>query len=122
MKAQPPTDTGSPTAPSATSTGPTSPSPTPSPTSGPLAYNPDMKPIFDSDCVPCHSDSRPLANYSMSTYAAVMRAVVPGNANSPLVVTTQPGGSMYFFFSGNAASRAAMVRSWVVDNQAAQTR
>lgn len=118
VKAQPPTDVGSPVAPSSSSGGgPTTPT-----VSGPLAYTPDMKPIFDSDCVPCHSNSRPSAGYSMSSYAAVMRAVTPGSAASRLVTTTQPGGSMYAFFSGDRATRAAMVRTWVVDNKAAQTR
>jgi hypothetical protein len=81
-----------------------------------------MQPIFASDCVPCHGGSRPFANYSMSTYANVMRDVIPGSANSRLVIWTQPGGTMYRYFSGNQATKAAMVKSWVVDNNAAQTR
>jgi hypothetical protein len=117
VKANPPTDTGSPVAPSGTSGGTATPSPT-----GPLAYTPDMKPIFDSDCVYCHSNSRPSGNYSMSTYAAVMRDVVPGNANSRLVTTTQSGGSMYRYWTGDRVTKAALVRSWVVDSKAAQTR
>src|SRR5512133_881449 len=63
VQANPPTDTGSPVSPSGTTGGTTT--PTPSPT-GPLSYNQDLKPIFDSDCVYCHSNSRPLGNYSMS--------------------------------------------------------
>jgi hypothetical protein len=119
VKAQPPTDTGNPVSPSSATAGggPTTPSP-----STPLAYTPDMKPVFDSDCVVCHSGSRPSAGYSMSTYTAVMRAVTPGSASSRLVTTTQPSGSMYRFFTGDRAGRAAMTRSWVVDSKAAQTR
>lgn len=118
VQAQPPTDTGNPAAPSSTTTaGPTTPT-----ASGPLAYTPDMKPIFDGDCVPCHSNFAASGGYSMSTYAQVMRGVTPGSASSPLVATTQPGGSMYRFFSGDRAARAAMVRSWVVDSKAAETR
>ncbi len=81
-----------------------------------------MKPIFDSDCVVCHGGSFPSANYSMSTYAGVMRDVVPGNANSRLVIWTQPGGTMYRFWTGNAQQKATMVQQWVVNNNAAQSR
>jgi len=112
---QPATDTSNPTSPSATTT-------TTPVTTGPLAYTPDMAPIFASDCTPCHSGSRPLGNYSMTTYAAVMRDVTPGNANSRLVIWTQPSGTMYRYFSVDRAGRAAMVKRWVVDNNAAQTR
>ncbi len=115
VKANPPTDTSNPFGPSSTST------PLPSPGTA-LAYTPDMKPIFDADCVPCHGSSRPLGNYSMTTYADVMRDVIPGSASSRLVVTTQPGGSMYSFFSGDQATKANLVRSWVVDYKAAETR
>ena len=121
VQAQPPTDTGL----GASSASPTAPSPTPTPppTSGQaIAYQPDLQPIFASDCVPCHSNSRPSGRYSMSTYANVMAAVQPGNPNSPLVVTTQPGGSMYGYWSGNRQSKADMVRQWVVVYNAQQTR
>ena len=119
VQANPPTDTGSPVSPSSTTGGTTT--PTPSPT-GALSYNQDLKPIFDSDCVYCHSNSRPLGNYSMSSYAAVLRAVVPGSASSRLVSTTQQGGSMYRYFSGDRATKAALVKAWVVDNKAAEFR
>ncbi len=123
VQTNPPTDTGNPTAPSSSSNAQPTPPPAPTPTSNQaLAYNPDMKPIFDSDCVVCHSGSRPSAGYSMVTYADVMRAVIPGNANSPLVVWTQPGGSMYRFWTGNPSQKATMVRQWVVNNNAAQSR
>jgi predicted CXXCH cytochrome family protein len=81
-----------------------------------------MKPIFDGDCVSCHNNSFAAGRYSMSTYAAVLRDVVPGSASSRLVVWTQPGGTMYRYFTGDRATKAALVRAWVVDNKAAQTR
>ena len=90
-----------------------------------VAYVQDLQPIFQSDCVPCHSGSRPDGNYSMSTYAQVMRAVAAGNARSALVVVTQRNASMYRYWSGNAttkANKAELVRKWVVENGAAQTR
>jgi hypothetical protein len=58
----------------------------------------------------------------MTTYANVMRDVTAGNANSRLVIWTARGGTMYRYFSGNQAAKAAIVKSWVVDNNAAQTR
>ena len=90
-----------------------------------VAYVQDLQPIFQSDCVPCHGGSRPDGNYSMSTYAQVMRAVAAGNARSVLVVVTQRNASMYRYWSGNAttkANKAELVRKWVVENGAAQTR
>jgi hypothetical protein len=112
---QPAADSSSPVSPSATSTSTTV-------STGPLAYTPDLAPIFASDCTPCHSGSRPSGNYSMTTYANVMRDVAAGNASSRLVVWTQPSGTMYRFFSVDRAGRADMVKRWVVDNKAAQTR
>lgn len=58
----------------------------------------------------------------MTTYANVMRAVSAGNANSPLVTTTQSRGSMNRYFTGNRTTKADLVRRWVVDFRAAQTR
>ncbi len=122
VQANPPTDVGSPAAPSTPSTnGQPAPSPSPS-ASQPLSYDQDLKPIFDSDCVVCHSGSRPSASYSMSTYAGVMRDVVPGSANSRLVIWSSPGGTMYRFWTGNASQKAGMVRQWVVANNAQQSR
>lgn len=96
---------------------------TPSPaTTQALAYTPDLEPIFRNDCVPCHSGNRPDGNYSMTSYANTMRAVSAGNANSRLVTTTQLRGSMYRYFTGNRNAKADLVRRWVVDSKAAQTR
>jgi hypothetical protein len=61
-------------------------------------------------------------NYSMTTYANVMRDVQPGNANSRLVTTTQPNGSMYRYWTGNRANKANMVYQWIVSNNAQQSR
>lgn len=87
-----------------------------------VAYVQDLQSIFQGDCTRCHSGSRPDGNYNMSTYAQVLKAVTPGSARSALVVTTQRNASMYRYFSGDAASKSALVRSWVVENGAAQTR
>ncbi len=119
VKVNPPTDVANPAAPSPTTTAP---APTPTAPSQALAYVPDMKPIFDSDCVVCHSSSFASAGYSMSTYSDVMQLVQPGNANSPLVVWSVPGGPMYRYWTGNAAQKADMLRQWVVNWNAQQSR
>jgi len=125
VQAKPPTDTGDPLTPtSPTNGGGTTPA-APTTSTGPFAYDPDLKAVFVSDCVLCHGGSRVDGNYRMTTYAEVMRDVTPGNASSRLVVDTQSRGSMYRYFSGSTATRQAksnMVYSWVVNNQAQQTR
>jgi mono/diheme cytochrome c family protein len=114
------------TPPSATTgSSPTTPTPTtPSPstsTAAAVAYTPDLQPIFNSDCVPCHGARSPAARYSMATYTGVMAAVAPGNASSALVIVTQSGGAMHAFLSGDQAGKAALIRTWVM-NGAPQSR
>jgi hypothetical protein len=115
VKVQPPTDTGYYFSPS----GPSGPLPS---SSSPLAYDPDMKPIFEYDCVYCHSGTKPSGNYSMVTYAGIMKNVNPGSASSRLVTTTQSRGSMVRYFSGDQQAKSALVLKWVVTYRAAQTR
>ena len=90
--------------------------------SSPLSYDQDMAPIFATDCVSCHRAGNARGGYAMDSYAAVMTMVTPGNASSHLVTSTRSGGSMYRYFSGDAASKSEMVRRWVVENSAAQSR
>lgn len=87
-----------------------------------VAYTNDVKAVLDADCVRCHSASVREGGVDVSSYAAVMRIVTAGNANSTLVRATQSGGSMYSYLSGSRATKAALIRSWVVDNNAAQSR
>lgn len=105
-------------------TSPTPVTTTPAPPSGSVrvAYTQDMAPIFQTDCVRCHSGSRPDGGYSMATYELVLREVRPGDARSRLVTSTQNRGSMYRYWSGNPAQRAELTRAWVVDNNAARDR
>lgn len=131
IKVSPPTDTGDPAVSTPSSpTGPTAPAapspPTPAATSATtLAYNQDMKALFQSDCVSCHGLSRVSGNYRMTTYAQVMTAVRAGSASSILVGVTQSGGSMYRYWSGSTATRqakAAQVRAWIVTDNAQENR
>jgi hypothetical protein len=122
INAQPPTDTGDPVTPTAPSSPGTPSSPA---TPQALAYDPDLKALFASDCVTCHGGFRVDGNYRMTTYQEVLKDVQPGNASSKLVTITQPRGSMYRYFSGSTSSqqsKASMVLQWVVTYKAQQTR
>jgi hypothetical protein len=87
-----------------------------------VAYVQDVKPILDADCVRCHGSARRDGGVDVSSYTAVMRTVVAGSASSPLVRTTQSGGSMYGYWSGDRASKAGLVRNWVVTSGAVESR
>lgn len=94
-------------------------------TSTALAYNPDIKALLYSDCLSCHSGSRPTAGYSVATYSQTMTAVRAGSASSILVAVTATNGSMYRYWSGTSATRqakAAQMRSWVVSFNAQENR
>jgi hypothetical protein len=90
------------------------PSPTPTPAAAKVAYEQDVRPILETDCLSCHSQ--------FGSYAGTMAYVVPGSANSSLVRATQPGGSMNRYLSGDRAGKAELIRRWVVENGAAQSR
>jgi len=109
-----------------TSTGGSTPAATPPPPATPthappatsssaVAYTPDLQPIFDSDCTPCHGGRSPAARYSTASYAGVMAAVQPGSAASALAVVTRPGGFMYAFFSGDRAAKSAAISQWILN-------
>jgi hypothetical protein len=109
--------------PSATTTPGATATPTPAPTATPaagggttisVAYDQDIKPIFDSSCRSCHSQ--------LASYSGTMIVVRPGDPSSPLVVKTQPGGSMYSKLPADRATNAELIRRWVVENGAAQSR
>lgn len=97
-------------------------SPTPAPGTVTVAYNEDIAPILRADCQRCHGGSRPDAGYSVDTYALTLREVRIGDARSRLVTSTQSRGSMYRYWSGNAAAKAELIRKWVVEYGAAQSR
>ncbi len=112
---------GSPVSPDTASSSATSSAAPSSPTSSTgLTYVKDIAPILNSDCITCHNASRRTAGLDLSSYAGVMQVVTPGNANSILIIVTQPGGLMYPAFSGNASQKASTIRTWIVSDNAAQ--
>ena|SRR5688572_2184400 len=110
VQAEPATDTGNTLSPTAVSL--------PGPDQ-PLAYEPEMRQLFASDCVYCHGGYRVDDGYSMNTYEEVVRDL------SGVVATTQPGQSMYPYWTGSEATRLAkaeMARRWVEVYGARRTR
>jgi hypothetical protein len=91
-------------------------------TSTPLAYVNDIKPILDSDCVVCHNPQHHENNVDVSTFAGVMRVVQAGSANSLLVRVTRSNGIMFPNLTGDRAGKSELIRSWVVDSRAAESR
>ena len=91
-------------------------------TSTTLAYVNDIKPILDSDCVVCHNSRLHENNVDLSTYAGVMRVVQAGSTNSLLIQVTQSNGIMFPNLTGDRAAKSALIRSWVVDSRAAESR
>jgi hypothetical protein len=85
-----------------------------------LTYTTDVAPILATDCVRCHGPATQQAGIDLSTYAGVLRVVVPGSANSFLVIATEPSGLMYGQFSGNRSAKSTTVRNWVVSSNAAR--
>jgi len=114
--ALPPTPQPNPTPAATPDPGTPAPQPTPAPTpaAASVAYEQDIRPILEANCLNCHGQ--------FGSYAGVMGYVVPGNASSRLVRATQSGGSMYSHLSGDRAGKSALIRSWVVENGAAQSR
>jgi hypothetical protein len=88
----------------------------------PLAYVQDIKPILDADCSSCHSAREREGGYSVASYADVLDGQRTGDAQSSLVVTSAPGGSMYRYFGRDPTARAALVFRWMVVYDAAERR
>jgi hypothetical protein len=88
----------------------------------PIAYVQDIKPIFDRDCLNCHSERRTAGNYSVRSYADTIAGQRPGDASSSVVVDCSPGGSMYRYFTGDAVTEATLVFRWMVVYNGMQSR
>lgn len=85
-----------------------------------LTYTADVQPILATDCVQCHGPAQQQAGHNFSTYAGVLRALVPGSDASRIVRVTQPGGRMYNNLTGNRNQKAGIIYDWVVNSRAAQ--
>jgi len=59
-------------------------------------------------------------NNASTTYAGVLRAVTPGDAQSILVRATSSRGVMYPELSGNRTAKSQVIYDWVVSSSAAQ--
>ena len=91
-------------------------------TASTIGYNEDVKPILDADCIRCHNGRTHDGNVDLSTYSSVLRTLRAGDSNSLLIRATQSRGSMSGEWRGSAATKAELVRSWIVDFQARETR
>jgi hypothetical protein len=116
VSTHPATDTGD----TLTPTAPSLPSP-----QQPLAYEPDMRQLFASDCVYCHGGYRIDGEYRMRTYEEVSTSLRPGVTTGGLIETTRTNGSMYPYFTGNEQTRrrkSEMVFQWIVTYRAQRVR
>lgn len=82
-------------------------------------YTTNIQPIL-TDCLPCHGPTIQNGTYNFSTYAGVLRALVPGSDQSRIVQMTQPNGAMYLNMSGDRFAKSGIIYDWVVNSNAAQ--
>jgi mono/diheme cytochrome c family protein len=89
-----------------------------------VTYEADIKPIFDSRCVSCHSGANPAAQYDMTTLEEIMGNGLDGTPNAIagdpdclLLVKSRPGASMNSFYS--SPDEVALVERWVVEDSLA---
>ena len=82
-----------------------------------VVYLNDIKEIFDSNCISCHSGGNPPGGYDMTTYDSVITRAVAGDSSPVLVVESIEGGSMHGFY-GSDDEIDDVVRWVVVDSLA----
>jgi mono/diheme cytochrome c family protein len=88
---------------------------TPTPTTA--YYDPDVSSIMTNKCIICHQAGGAFASAPLTTYSELSTYVSAGNASSPLITKTATGGSMAAYLT---TAEAETIRSWIVDNNAAQ--
>ncbi|MBE3556023.1 MAG: hypothetical protein IMW91_02905 [Firmicutes bacterium] len=82
------------------------------PPPAPKVHYEQVAPIFAQRCMMCHGPNGIEAQAPLTSYEEVLRFVSPGDAESWLVLKTQPGGSMNERLT---AQEAALIRQWVTD-------
>ena len=82
-----------------------------------VVYLNDIKEIFDSNCISCHSGGYPPAGYDLTTYDSVITRAVAGDSSSALVVESIEGGSMHNWYDSKREIED-VVRWVVVDSLA----
>ena len=83
-------------------------------------YTADVRSILTADCTRCHNASQHEAGYDFTSYAGVLRAVSPGNAQSILVRATSSRGIMYPELTGDRTAKSQVIYDWVVSSNAVQ--
>ncbi|MEO0079009.1 MAG: c-type cytochrome domain-containing protein, partial [candidate division WOR-3 bacterium] len=96
--------------------------PNPPPADTTVSYTHHIRPIFNSDCVSCHSDRRPSGGLDLSTYEALRAGgisgdpVVPGQPDSSLLIQSVDGTMTshipYFTYPAGDTS-LVLLRRWV---------
>src|ERR1017187_2380291 len=59
-----------------------------------LTYATDIKPIFDANCVKCHSGDKPKAHLKLDTLEAIQKGIKFGPVTRPVVKTGDGAGSL----------------------------
>ncbi len=77
-------------------------------------YQRDIVPIINRFCVQCHNinEAGPASAVKLFPYAEIMKYVTPGNGQSKLVQSFHP--------KEEAVAEAALVRSWIVNDNAVE--
>ena len=87
-----------------------------------IGYTQDTKLLFDASCTRCHNSRSREGGVDLSTYAAVLRTLQPGNPGSELIRQSRSGGEMFRYWRGDGAAQADIVRRWIVEFQARESR
>jgi hypothetical protein len=87
-----------------------------------IGYTQDAKVLLDGSCTRCHNANNRNGGVDLSSYAAVLRTVQPGNAASQLIRESRAGGSMFRYWRSNATASAEIIRRWIVEFQARENR
>jgi hypothetical protein len=83
---------------------------------GPLTFNATIGPLFELECGSCHGEGG-IQSLNLTEYAAAMQggisgpAIIPGDANSSLVIQRQTGDLPHF--SQFSPEDLALLIEWI---------